>query len=128
MHPKTFTARTGLLGVGHCHGDYFSHSTVHERYTLNLTSNMPDEDTFNLKIEFLDLEERKHSITDDSHPNFCFPPGYVPTTGPYAPHITDLTQQMAGMKRSQKDEDAYVPMAKRRVAPRGLSGKQDKSG
>jgi hypothetical protein len=117
-----------LPGIGDRHGDHFSQTTVHEGYKLNMTSEMLDVDVFNLKIKLLYLEEEKHSVADNSQLNFCFPPGFIPTTGPYALQRTDLTKQMAGNKRSHKDGDDFVPETKRRLTFNGQGVKNNNTG
>jgi hypothetical protein len=128
MYPETYAARKGLLGIGHHHGRHFNQTMVHEGYEVNMTSDMPDTDTLNLRLEFLNLDGTKHSVADNFVLNLCFPPGYKPTTGPYVLHNTNLVEQMAGMKRSHKSEDIYIPTAKRRVAHGGQGGKNHSSG
>jgi hypothetical protein len=119
MHPELYAARKGLSGIGHVHGRHFKHTIVHECYEISMASDMPDRDTFNLSLEFLDLEGKNHRVTDNSSLNLCFPPGYKPTTGPYVSQSTNSSEQMAGTKRSHKGEDAYILTAKRRVAHGG---------
>jgi hypothetical protein len=101
---------------------------VHEDYGISMMSDMPDRDTFYLSLEFLDPEAKKHNVTDNSSINLYFPPRYKPTTAPYVSQSTNLTEQMAGTKRSHKDEDAYIPAGKLRISRGGRSGKNDSSG
>jgi hypothetical protein len=119
MHPESYAARKGLSGIGHVHGRHFKHTIVHEGCEIGIASDMPDRDTFNLSLKFLDLEGKKHSVTDNSSLNLCFPPEYKPITGPYVSQSTNLSEQMAGTKRSQKGENAYILTAKRRVVHGG---------
>jgi hypothetical protein len=56
MHPESYAARKGLSGIGHVHCRHFKHTIIHESYEISMASDMPDRDTFNLSLEFLDLE------------------------------------------------------------------------
>jgi hypothetical protein len=125
MHPGTFLARNSLQGIGYSHGDRFSQITVHEGYELKIVSDMPDVNTFVLKIELLDLEKGKQSVPNRPQLNFSFLPEYIPITGPHALQSTYLTAQMAGKKRTLKDENAYVPEIKRRVILGGQDGRNN---
>lgn len=128
MHPDIYAARKGVPAIGYGYDCHFNQIMVHEGYEINMTSDMPDTDTFNLRLEFLDLDETEHSVTDYSSLKLCFFPRYKRTTGPYVLQSTNLSEQMAGTKRSYKDEDDYAPTAKRRIAREGRGGKNKSSG